>query len=191
MCTASSVILSGRRSPRRKPTPLVPAPQRMATPLDTGVFAWKDWLLLGSVECWHLEEAAGLSRPGGDIGAGLTLQGPGSFPKDLGLCPSSGCSGNRGGTPSGEWFLRTEGTYLAFCCWFRILLQSLCHVQVVVAVRGVVRLGGRAVKGPFQSWISRQVGVPGRLAVFVVHMRGCWVLNLGPDSCRVAAMERH
>lgn len=32
------------------------------------------------------------------------------------------------------------------------LLQSLRHVQVVVAVRGVVRLGGRAVKGPFQSW---------------------------------------
>lgn len=83
-------ILSWPQRPRRKLTPLVTAPQRVGTPLDTGVFAWKDWLIRGSVERWLLEEAARLSWPQGEIGTGLLLQGPGAFPKDLGLCPGAG-----------------------------------------------------------------------------------------------------
>lgn len=48
---------------KEKADPLLTAPQRVGTPLDTGVFAWKDWLIRGSVERWLLEEAARLSWP--------------------------------------------------------------------------------------------------------------------------------
>lgn len=37
---------------------------------------------------------------------------------------------------------------------FPALLQPLSPVQIIIAVGGVIRLGGDAMQGPFQSWIG-------------------------------------